>query len=715
MKQQYFKKSNTKTLAFKLATLFFLFLCIQIGYSQVRVPFAPRANYTIKGDFTMIGNTNLQLDGFTYPTNTSNNNDMMYVDIDNDDNTFNSSSANLTFSTENGAIPDCSKIIYAGLYWTGRAFGEVETDPGFTFDVTKTLIPGGPAITKTFDKRKVSIKGPSASVYTELNATEIYFPTNGVDKNMYSAYSEITEYVQQNGIGEYFVADIALREGNVDATGYYGGWGIVVVYENSKMKWRDVTVFDGHAFVENTTASYFLNVSGFNAIPNGPVNLKLGLMAGEGDIEFSGDYFRMLRQDTGAYENLSYTGSNVTPNNSTNFFNSAIITGGNTRNPQHLNNTGLDIVMFDVDNANNKYINNNQTSTSFEYGSAVDTYAIFNITFSVEAYVPEPEGVIELTSVNGNPPVSPYELAPGESSEHTIQIKNTGSENTVNTVLTIPLPDGIDPNSLNITFNPFSLATTNVPVYNPLLGDNGSIVWNLETLPFGNPDEVLAEISLSLTVTTNCSILTDPNFDPNVTVNGTINGVGENSNVPFSFTLIQGYEMNGLCIGDPIPAPITIAIDYLDYISQPPAITAPSPINIEGCDVNDITALTAARYPYSATQSVDIKDTYVAPGYTVSGNGSIASITYIDVITQGSSCPITVTRTFTITNGCGATATTNQTININDNTAPTGTAATGVTDVDVCAANAQTTYPFNATTVAANYSDNCSGAVTVNL
>ncbi|MFD0836131.1 hypothetical protein ACFQ0I_10170 [Mariniflexile aquimaris] len=118
------------------------------SYGQVLVNFNPRSStatptetiYNIKGDFTMLGNTNLTL--VNYSDTANNNSDMRYVDVDSDASTWNSSSANLTFSTENGAIPECSKIIYAGLYWTGRA-GASET-----FSVTK----GND--TKVFNKKR---------------------------------------------------------------------------------------------------------------------------------------------------------------------------------------------------------------------------------------------------------------------------------------------------------------------------------------------------------------------------------------------------------------------------------------------------------------------------------------------------------------------------------------------------------------------------------
>ena len=154
---------------------------------------------------------------------------------------------------------------------------------------------------------------------------------------MYSAYYDVTNYVRQYGQGDYFIADLATMEGNGGGTGYYGGWGMVVVYENSKMKWRDITVFDGHAYVQgSTTISHELEVSGFNAVQNGDVNIKLGLMAGEGDVDISGDYFQIQKQSDNSFMNLSHSG-----NTTNNFFNSSIQTGGNEREPNLPNNTGL--------------------------------------------------------------------------------------------------------------------------------------------------------------------------------------------------------------------------------------------------------------------------------------------------------------------------------------------------------------------------------------
>jgi hypothetical protein len=128
----------------------------------------------------------------------------------------NSSSAYLTFSTENGAIPANSNILFAGLYWTGRSHDN--TSPN-TFNVTKN------GVTKSYDKSVVYLKHRNAVGYTRVDANDlsftqdIYYPT-GSEGHMFSAYADVTEYIKQFGSGEYFVADLALHEGTGGGTGY---------------------------------------------------------------------------------------------------------------------------------------------------------------------------------------------------------------------------------------------------------------------------------------------------------------------------------------------------------------------------------------------------------------------------------------------------------------------------------------------------------------
>ncbi|NUY79707.1 gliding motility-associated C-terminal domain-containing protein [Flavobacterium sp. MAH-1] len=721
MKNIYFKS--------KIATPKFLMLLLTalLGFTfaanaQVRVPFTQRTSqfsptkkiYSIKGDFTMMGNTNLTLQNYGDLTQNGNNT-MVYVDVDSPTatglggtQTFNSSSATLGLSTENGAVPSCSNIIYAGLYWTGRAgnsspnnntFSVTKSSPapgaalnqtqtvdhnediassnydmtvsrqggsnarypryrfsngtteydfifqndntvsvrinGGTYSVigstvatngsnkTATLTTpyvindgfvvitinsftrpsstnlsegdyqsgstasvhiGGNAnstldVTKNFDKRKIQFKGPGASSYSEFtaNASDIYYPTTQ-DDYMYSAYAEVTDYVKTHGLGEYTAADIALIEGNGGGTGYYGGWGLIVVYENSKMKYRDVTIFDGHAYVIGGTASNDLPISGFNTVQAGPVGIKLGLMAGEGDNGISGDYFQIQRQDNSTWQSLNHSA-----NSTGNFFNSSIQTAG-ARTPNLVNNTGLDISMFNLPNTGNGLITNNQTSTTFRYGSTQDTYIIFAIAMAVDAYIPDVEGDLSAVSINNVPvpAVGPYTALPGQEMEFKINVRNRGTEAINNAKLTIPIPYNTEyvNNSAvrQVFFTP--APTPNSLTFNPAIGSNGSVVWDIGTLPVpANPDTILGTLTFRISVTTDCELLKNANCQNIVAVNGSFTGSGAITGIVFNDRdLIQGYTTNGTCQGTAISAPLLVNVNAQDYVNthcqSTPPITA---------------------------------------------------------------------------------------------------------------------------------------------
>lgn len=708
MKQLYTKPHTTyKRLNVLVFHVVLLLICGLNSHSQVRVPFAPRASeqsptktsYNINGDFTMIGNTNLTL--VNYSNTAGNNRDMMYVDIDDNASTFNSSSAKLSFSTENGAIPECSNIIYAGLYWTGRS--EIDTDPNLdgdnnpnTFSVTKN------GVTKNFNKYKVSIKGPAASGYTDIFASNsgnpidpinIAYPTNGDERNMYVGYAEITNYVRTHGIGDYYVADIALNEGKSnDDAGFYGGWGMVVVYENSLMNRRDVTVFDGHAFVARTSSGdpseYSIDVEGFNASQSGNVELKLGLMAGEGDSSLTGDYFEMLIPDgdddinntsslnNNSYQRLSHSGNDVN-----NFFKSSIPTPPVERNPGLLNNTGIDIAMFNIDNTDNRLIPNSKTFTRFRYGSSRDTYTIFNLTFSLNAYTPETQALINITSVNGNTPTPTDVLEPGDYVEYSLEIKNAGSEATNNTIIQIPLPESVNPNLNNIitsynTFPPFVQPNTPAPVV-----ENGFIVWDLGTLPVpDDPNTVLAKINFKLTVITDCSILKDSNFVSNITLNGSIVGIGAISNATFNLPFIQGFVQSGACTNNPIPAPI-IAINVSDYISEPPTASNPDDIILECGD------------PIPEPNILVVTD-------AADNSGNPPTVAWVSDVPDNDTIPRVITRTYSVIDDCGNIIYVTQKITIKDTLPP------------VLPVLADLTGECSVTAVAPETIDLCSGIIT---
>jgi hypothetical protein len=532
--------------------------------AQLIIPFTQRTSplnpgitiYNLRGDFTMAGNTNLSLQN--YSDNTGNSNTMVYVDVDNDPTTLNSSSSNLVFASENGSIPECSEVVYAGLYWTGRSHDG--TNSPNTFSVTKN------GVTVNYDKQIVKIKGPTASGYTNITATssDIYYP-QGSDGFMYSAYAEITDYVQNNGVqGVYTVADIALSEGFGGSTGFYGGWGMVVIYGNNSMNLRDITVFDGHAYVAGgITADFTIPVSGFNSNQSGPVNVKMGMIAGEGDRNIAGDFFQIRNAANTAWVDLVHGG-----NTAANFFNSSIFTGSNQRNPNLLNNTGLDICTFDIPNQGNTVIANNQTSTTFRYGTTQDTYVIFAMVFGVGAYEPEIVGVNNLTSINNGPVSSPPIALPGEELTYQLDILNTGNENIVNGQVIIPIPYNATFNNVQgqFFFTPNSGA---VPYFDPLLGSNGSIVWNVGDLPLPvNSTTVLAELVYTLNATEDCLILANSTCESSLEVNGNITGMGGQTNITLSEGFISGYQQSNLCTGTPITTPVSVRIDGAQFVAE---------------------------------------------------------------------------------------------------------------------------------------------------
>ncbi|WP_439490014.1 DUF7507 domain-containing protein [Algoriphagus sp.] len=695
----------------KFSFLTFLLFCLGAvavitsahAQNDYRVPFrhrvgspAPNNNiFHIRGDFTVIGNTNLTLESYREDVQNALEK-MKFVDIDTDPETFNSSSATLLFSEENGADPNCSEVIYAGLYWSGRTklgqglifettkkgdlgtpvtldkkesiispFEELDYFPytfnlhyafdmnseyfpiydlnladgqqtisftfdndgqvqysldfmggftpvedlkiihsngkstatfkpvtfsinGFTFSITELtratesvieedglkdntikLLASGtytPYIyqTKEFDKRKVKLKAPGAATYTDITAAgnAILYPEGELGE-MYVGYADITQLVKNHGSGEYTVADIALTEGQSDHVGFYGHWGLIVIYQNSKMNMRDVTIFDGYTFVESQNGTQTvgeIEIKGFGTVKEGPVSLKLGLMAGEGDKPTSGDFLEIMDQK-GNWIPLHH------PKNSTdNFFNSSIYTpikkaDGSLieppRNPFLSNNTGIDIVQWDIPNPNNSIIANNQTSARFKYGTNQDLFTLYALAFSVLSYSPEILAHNQIKSIDGEMPTDSPTVKPGEEISYQLDIRNAGSEISESTKIIIPIPytaTFVDAQIIPNTFGNVS--------FDPTIGLSGAIIWDLGTVPLTtNPEELIASLEYTLKLTEDCFVLANDNCDARISVNGTISGIGGISkqayaDIPFIREFMDG-ECSGYGIYGDLDIPIT--------------------------------------------------------------------------------------------------------------------------------------------------------------
>ena len=664
----------------------------QVLFSQRTSTATPlQTIYNVKGDFTLIGNTNLTL--LSYLTTTDNQNkEMRFVDIDGDSNTLNSSKATLDLSNlgENSANQVCSTVLFAGLYWTGKSDDANETfisnrrmshnqnalSSNFKLTVTRggtsanyypiytfttitgtvhtyafsftnatsgssivTLSIDGAAATdvpvtynsvgnatftapyisnaawgtpftltsltrspskdltlanyqtsssagivisdaKTFDKKSISFKGPGSSGYTTITTSSTLNFPGTLHSGIFVGYQEVTDYVKTHGPGAYTVADIALIEGNngnqnyAQNPGYSGGWGLVVIYENPVMKSRAITLFDGYAYVNGQLAGGGeygnIDISGFTTVGTGPVNMKLGVMAAEGDRNLTGDYLAVqkLNANPTVYP-TNYLILNHSGNATNNFFNSSIFplpTVGDS-DPNLVNNTGVDFSMFTIPNTSNLVIGNNQTSTTFRFGSTTDVFTIFGFAMSVDAYIPEPKGIISVNSINNitNPPI--LNALPGQVINYSLDITNEGTEATNNTIITIPIPATAIFQAGTITSNLYNGATqVSNPTYNS--GAN-TITWNLGTLPItaNHPEYIYADISFTLDVTTDCSIILSAGCSPEVSLEtGTITGTGAISGSPFTKYFFQGYD-ESIC-HLPIDGSIKVAIDASSCLSS---------------------------------------------------------------------------------------------------------------------------------------------------
>ncbi|WP_353128062.1 Ig-like domain-containing protein, partial [Parapedobacter pyrenivorans] len=491
--------------------------------AQVRNDFEPKykSPTAIRGNFAMLGNTVVELADNPYGGKVSHNGDgVKFVDVDNDVATINSSAATLVFSNENGAVNSCTQILYAGLYWTGRSSSEN--------NFVDAVLPDGSTIENRFQKDKIKFK-KDGSAYEEFTADGVLIPEgdpNDVDNNrgMYVAYADITDYVTSHRDGIYYAADIATTAtsdiGGL-GIGYFGGWGLVVVYENPLMKTRHVIVYDGYAFVRGANSpenNFEIEIDEFQSIKSGPVNFTLGVMAGEGDKVDLGDYFGMMNRSTNSYERLQHENSDVN-----NFFNSSIVTQGQ-RWPELEDNAGLDIATFDVANDNNKFIGNNQTTTSFEYGTNGDNYVIFNLTFAVDAYEPEVHPLNSL--ITPIPPSGTF--APGATVDFLLEVRNTGSEEVVDGRIEIPIP-----NTVTMQVSNVSQGQTNI-VDNVLVWEIGDLM-----LP-DNQLDVVATMEYSVTID-DCVQIQSDDCNPQVSLNGNLSGKGKLTGEELDVSFIKAY------------------------------------------------------------------------------------------------------------------------------------------------------------------------------
>lgn len=154
-----------------------------------------------------------------------------------------SSSASLEISAEN-------TIIGAYLYWAGSGTGDLS----------------------------VKVNGHEFEAERSWNLTQ---DTSGL--RFFGGFADVTELISEEGPGLYVFSDLDLTSviSNycVNATNF-GGWAIVVVYENPQLPINQLNIYDGLEYIgENHPLT--INLESLNVIDND--GAKIAFLAWEGD------------------------------------------------------------------------------------------------------------------------------------------------------------------------------------------------------------------------------------------------------------------------------------------------------------------------------------------------------------------------------------------------------------------------------------------------
>jgi uncharacterized repeat protein (TIGR01451 family) len=720
MKPSYFNYITVREILF-----FLVFIFSESVFAQLQTPFTPRFNETIRGDFTMIANNMLSRSATGNYNGTSNNHnftDNVYVDIDSDATTFNSSSADLA-NPEIG-IP-CLSIRKAYLYWAAAdrppiiSDADSENQPDWNFNDVKLMLPG-------------------ESSYGTYTADEVIFRgrdiSGGFSNDPYICFKDITNEVINltNPYGKYQVANVEAKEGSVieagtgSAVGTSGGWQIVFVYESPTLPTKNISLFDGYAHVTRFINNFDITVGGFQTIPVGPVSTDILVGALEGDFGLSGDQLQILNTSN------NFVDITTPLRNSNNFFNSKI-TRNNAdfidRNPVSLNTLGFDAAEFSLDNSSNSIIANNQTSATLRLTSNQETYGLYLLGFAVDVWAPN-LNPIEIMMISGSNPTSP-----GDNLAFNFVVENNGNDDAVNVQIATTVPEEIEftpgtlPSGVTFTYDSttreliFFIADDLVDIgspplnidfeftvqnqcyfleescsdqfelqfeatYNGVLNPNQQLTLSssgLDACQVGNLEPNIITISRP-----DPAVWATPSGNLDVTLScGDIDALNNAQNLEpvtdkCNFTLIKtsgDFVPDGTCTATGTytntwsftDACGTTIEDYVQTITvednTAPSFTVPADITVE-CDV-------------------DVNDLSVTGDVTDEADNCSTGLeaTFADTVDAGACANESViTRTWTLTDGCDNTTTLVQTITVEDNTAPSFTVPADITvecDVDV--------------------------------
>ncbi|MCX4549813.1 DUF3344 domain-containing protein [Streptomyces sp. NBC_01500] len=240
--------------------------------------------------------------------------DMLYIDVDKDPDTYNSSRADLE-------LPNRSRVSYARLYWGGNLRVGEQKPPK--------------------DNGRVLIAEPGGAYKAVLADTRVAHRTaDGSDA--FQASADVTPLVRRSGSGTYTVAQINVARGH-SAVGAWGGWTLVVAYENDSEPQRNLSVLEGFEPLGAARKDLSVGLTGLG-IPAGASG-RAGVVAYDADRTGRGNALRVAADRRAAVS----LGDAADPEDQV--MNSTVTDFGRPvtkRQPAYMNTLGYDSDVFDL-------------------------------------------------------------------------------------------------------------------------------------------------------------------------------------------------------------------------------------------------------------------------------------------------------------------------------------------------------------------------------
>lgn len=319
-------------------------------------------------------------------------------------------------STAMLSIPAGARISYARLYWSGYVASASGADTAVTFSR-----PGG-------------------DLDETISADQSWTGTSGGPNIWYQSTADVTDLLKEHEEGAYRVGGIAsvdFRATNIEDP--VMGWVLVVMYRLNTDPPRNLTIFDGFDRVQEG-ADAQVTLDGF-LVPNAGYDAKLGVITYEGDASLDGDsllFNNTLMSDAVNAEDNFFNGSRS-------YLGVPVTVPGDLPQLSGAANSmgGIDFDVIDIA----AEVAPGDTSATIEARTDTDRYFLGAFVTSISMFRPDfTQSNKAFVDLNGQ------SVLPGDVLEYTITTQNDGNDSAINTVMTDPLPAGLEyvPDSIKI-------------------------------------------------------------------------------------------------------------------------------------------------------------------------------------------------------------------------------------------------------------------------